>query len=76
MADAPTRAERMRERLAERRASHMRRGRLYRVVFALAGATVTLAGGIGQFFVAVLVGVAVGPEAVDGRRVRAGTLLG
>jgi uncharacterized protein (TIGR02611 family) len=44
VAEAPTRAERMRERLAERRTSHVRRGRLYRLGFALAGATVTLAG--------------------------------
>ncbi len=30
--------------LAERRERHLQRGRLYRVMFALAGATVTLAG--------------------------------
>jgi uncharacterized protein (TIGR02611 family) len=34
----------MRERLAERRAAHARRGRLHRLLFVMAGATVTLAG--------------------------------
>jgi tellurite resistance protein TerC len=44
MAEAPTRAERMRAHLAERRVAHLQRGRLYRVLVMLAGATVTLAG--------------------------------
>jgi uncharacterized protein (TIGR02611 family) len=39
-----TRAQQMRERLAERRAAHVRRGRFYRIGFAIAGATVTLVG--------------------------------
>jgi uncharacterized protein (TIGR02611 family) len=39
-----TRAQRMKERLAERREAHVRRGRFYRIGFAIAGATVTLAG--------------------------------
>ena len=39
-----SRAHRMRENLAERRETHLRRGRLFRVLFAIAGATVTLAG--------------------------------
>jgi len=39
-----TRAHRMRENLAERRAAHAQRGRMFRVVFAVAGGTVTLAG--------------------------------
>ena len=34
----------MRERLAERREAHVRRSRLYRIGFTIAGATVTLAG--------------------------------
>jgi uncharacterized protein (TIGR02611 family) len=34
----------MRERLAERREAHARRNRFYRAGFAIAGATVTLAG--------------------------------
>ena len=34
----------MKERLAERREAHLRRGRVYRIGFAIAGATVTLAG--------------------------------
>jgi uncharacterized protein (TIGR02611 family) len=44
MAEAPTRAERMRARLAERRRAHLKRGRIYRLLFVLAGATVTIAG--------------------------------
>ena len=44
MTDAPTRAQRMRERLAERRAEHVQRGTFYRIVFAVAGGIVTLAG--------------------------------
>jgi uncharacterized protein (TIGR02611 family) len=39
-----SRAQRMKERLAERREEHVRRSRLYRIGFAIAGATVTLAG--------------------------------
>ena len=42
--DEPTRAERMRERLAERREAHSRRGRIYRIGFAIAGIAVTLVG--------------------------------
>jgi uncharacterized protein (TIGR02611 family) len=42
--DETTRAQRMRERLAERREAHLQRGRFYRIGFAIAGATVTLAG--------------------------------
>jgi uncharacterized protein (TIGR02611 family) len=42
--EAPTRAQRMRERLAERRAEHVRKGTFYRIVFAVAGGIVTLAG--------------------------------
>ena len=34
MTEAPTRAQRMRERLAERRAEHVRKGTFYRIVFA------------------------------------------
>ena len=44
MTEAPSRAQRMRERLAERRAEHVRRGTFYRIVFAVAGGIVTLAG--------------------------------
>ena len=43
-AGEPTRAQRMKERLAERREAHARRGRFYRTGFAIVGATVTLAG--------------------------------
>jgi uncharacterized protein (TIGR02611 family) len=39
-----TRAQRMRERLAEQREAHARRNRFYRAGFAIVGATVTLAG--------------------------------
>jgi len=42
--DAPSRAHRMRERLAQRRAEHLQRGRLYRLMFVLAGVIVTLVG--------------------------------
>jgi uncharacterized protein (TIGR02611 family) len=42
--EAPSRAQRMRERLAERREEHVRKGTFYRVVFAVAGVIVTLAG--------------------------------
>ena len=44
MTEAPSRAQRMRERLAERREEHVRKGTFYRVVFAVAGVIVTLAG--------------------------------
>jgi len=40
----PTRAQRMKERLAERREAHVQRGRFYRTGFTIVGATVTLAG--------------------------------
>jgi uncharacterized protein (TIGR02611 family) len=39
-----TRAQRMKERLAERREAHAQRSRMYRIGFAIAGATVTLVG--------------------------------
>jgi uncharacterized protein (TIGR02611 family) len=39
-----TRAERLRARLAERRAEHLQRGRLYRLLVMVAGAMVTMAG--------------------------------
>jgi len=42
--EAPSRAQRMRERLAERREEHVRKGTFYRIVFAVAGVIVTLAG--------------------------------
>ena len=44
MGEQATRAQQMRERLAERRVAHARRGRFYRIGFAIVGATVTLAG--------------------------------
>ena len=44
MTDAPSRARRMRENLAERRERHLRRGRLHRILFVIAGIIVTLAG--------------------------------
>jgi uncharacterized protein (TIGR02611 family) len=44
LTEEATRAQRMKERLAERREEHLRRGRMYRIGFAVAGATVTLAG--------------------------------
>ena len=44
MTEAPSRARRLRERLAERREEHLRKGTFYRVVFAIAGGIVTLAG--------------------------------
>lgn len=40
----PSRAERIKERLADRREAHLQRGRFYRIGFAIVGATVTLAG--------------------------------
>jgi uncharacterized protein (TIGR02611 family) len=42
--DETTRAQRMKERLAERRESHLQRSRFYRIGFTIVGATVTLAG--------------------------------
>jgi uncharacterized protein (TIGR02611 family) len=42
--DAPSRAQRIRDGLHERRARHLRRGRLYRTLFVIAGVIVTLAG--------------------------------
>jgi len=39
-----TPAQRLRERLAERRAEHLQRGRLYRLLVMVAGAAVTLVG--------------------------------
>jgi uncharacterized protein (TIGR02611 family) len=39
-----SRAQRIKERLAERREEHLRRNRIYRLGFAIVGATVTLAG--------------------------------
>jgi uncharacterized protein (TIGR02611 family) len=39
-----SRAQRIREHLVERRAAHLRRGRLYRIGFAILGAFITLAG--------------------------------
>jgi uncharacterized protein (TIGR02611 family) len=42
---AQSRAERMRARLAERRAAHLRRGRFYRASVVVAGGTIT-AGGV------------------------------
>jgi uncharacterized protein (TIGR02611 family) len=44
MSEEPTRAQRMKERLAERREAHLQRSRFYRTGFAIIGATVTLAG--------------------------------
>jgi uncharacterized protein (TIGR02611 family) len=44
MSEEPTRAQRMKERLAERREAHLQRSRFYRTGFAIVGATVTLAG--------------------------------
>jgi uncharacterized protein (TIGR02611 family) len=44
LTEEATRAQRMKERLAERREAHLRRGRMYRIGFAIAGATVTLVG--------------------------------
>ncbi len=63
MSDEVTRAQRMRERLAERREAHAQRGRIYRIAFAVAGATVTLAGVAmlvtpGPAFVVIPIGLA------------------
>ena len=44
MADEASRAQQIREQLAERRESHRRRSRFYRIGFTVVGATVTLAG--------------------------------
>ena len=53
----------MRERLAERREQHVRRSRIYRIAFAIAGAVVTLAGVAmlitpGPAFVVIPIGLA------------------
>ena len=58
-----TRAQRLREELAERREAHARRGRFYRIGFAIVGATVTLAGVAmlvtpGPAFVVIPIGLA------------------
>jgi uncharacterized protein (TIGR02611 family) len=63
LAEAATRAQQMRERLAERRKAHARRSRFYRVGFAIIGATVTLAGVAmlvtpGPAFVVIPIGLA------------------
>ncbi len=63
MSEEAARAQRMRERLAERREAHAQRGRIYRIVFAVAGATVTLAGVVmlvtpGPAFVVIPIGLA------------------
>jgi uncharacterized protein (TIGR02611 family) len=42
--EEPSRARRMKERLAERREAHRKRSRFYRTGFAIVGATITLAG--------------------------------
>jgi uncharacterized protein (TIGR02611 family) len=42
--EEPTRARRMKERLAERRQAHLRRSRFYRMGVTIVGATITLAG--------------------------------
>jgi uncharacterized protein (TIGR02611 family) len=58
-----SRAQRMKERIAERREEHVRRNRLYRIGFAVVGATVTLAGVAmlvtpGPAFVVIPIGLA------------------
>jgi len=63
VSEEAARAQRMRERLAERREAHAQRGRIYRIVFAVAGATVTLAGVVmlvtpGPAFVVIPIGLA------------------
>jgi uncharacterized protein (TIGR02611 family) len=63
MAEA-TRAQRMRARLAERRATHLRRGRIYRALMVLVGAVITLAGLAllvlpGPAFVVIPIGLAI-----------------
>jgi len=59
-----TRAQRMRARLAERRATHLRRGRIYRALMVLVGAVITLAGLAllvlpGPAFVVIPIGLAI-----------------
>ena len=44
MSEHASRAQQIREALVERRKTHARRGRIYRIGFAIAGAAVTLAG--------------------------------
>jgi uncharacterized protein (TIGR02611 family) len=61
--EAPTRAQRMRERLSERREEHVQKGTFYRIVFAVAGVIVTLAGvamliAPGPAFVIIPIGLA------------------
>jgi uncharacterized protein (TIGR02611 family) len=63
LSDDATRAQRMRELLAERREAHVRRSRFYRAGFAIVGATVTLAGVAmlvtpGPAFVVIPIGLA------------------
>src|SRR5687767_8276797 len=58
-----SRAHQMRENLAERRENHLRRGRLFRILFAIAGAAITLGGLImlvtpGPAFVFIPIGLA------------------
>lgn len=58
-----TRAQRMRARLAERRAEHLQRARVYRLLVVVAGAAVTLAGAAllvlpGPAFVVIPIGLA------------------
>ena len=61
--DEASPAQRMRERLAERREAHARRNRLYRIGFAIVGATITLIGVAmlvtpGPAFVVIPIGLA------------------
>jgi uncharacterized protein (TIGR02611 family) len=63
VAEEASRAQRMRERLAERREAHVRRSRIYRMLFAVAGAAVTLTGVAmlitpGPAFVVIPIGLA------------------
>ncbi|HZH25176.1 MAG TPA: PGPGW domain-containing protein [Solirubrobacteraceae bacterium] len=63
VAEEASRAQRMRERLAERREAHVRRSRIYRILFGVAGAAVTLAGVAmlitpGPAFVVIPIGLA------------------
>ena len=64
MTQEATRAQRMKERLAERRESHLQRGRFYRIGVTIVGATVTLAGLAmlvtpGPAFVVIPIGLAI-----------------
>jgi len=63
VAEEASRAQRMRERLAERREAHVRRSRIYRFLFGVAGAAVTLTGVAmlitpGPAFVVIPIGLA------------------